>query len=40
MDTILTGGFNEDLLTLANQKATQLKKDRIALCGKVEVLKS
>ena len=40
MDTILTGGFNEDLLTLANKKATQLKKDRIALCEKVEELKS
>lgn len=40
MDTILTGGFNEDLLTLANQKTTQLKKDRIALCEKVEELTS
>ena len=40
MDTILTSNFNEDLLTLANQKATQLKKDRIALCERLEELKS
>lgn len=38
MDTILTGGFNEDLLKLANQKATQLKKDRQVLYGRLEEL--
>ena len=26
LDTILAGGFNEDLLTIANQKASQLKR--------------
>mgnify|MGYP001067447850 FL=1 len=32
MDTILSGGFQEDLLMLANQKAAQLKMDRILIC--------
>lgn len=40
VDTILTGGFNEDLLILANQKATQLKRDRLALFDRMEELKS
>lgn len=40
MDTMLTGGFNDDLLTLANQKASQLKKDRLALYERLEELKS
>lgn len=40
IDTMLAGGFNEDLLTLANQKATQFKKDKIALWEKVEELKT
>lgn len=40
MDAILAGDFNEDLLTLANQKATQFKKDKIALWEKIEELKS
>ena len=39
LDTMLTGGFNSDLLTLANQKATQLKKDRLALCERLDELK-
>ena len=40
MDTMLTGGFNDDLLALANQKATQLKRDKVALYGRIEELKS
>lgn len=40
MDIMLAGGFNEDLLTLANQKATQLKKDRFALDARMEELRS
>ena len=40
MDTILAGGFNDDLLTLANQKATQLKRDRLALYERIEEIKS
>jgi len=40
MDTILSGGFNEDLLKLANQKATQLKRDRVALFERMEDLKA
>ena len=40
LDTILAGGFNDDLLTIANQKATQLKRDRLALYERMEDLKS
>lgn len=40
LDTILAGGFNEDLLTLANRKASQLKRDRLALYNRMEELKS
>lgn len=40
MDTMLAGGFNEDLLALANQKATQLKRDRLTLFDRTEELKS
>ncbi len=40
MDTMLSGGFNSDLLVLANQKATQLKQDKIALTDRIEELKS
>lgn len=40
MDTMLSGGFNEDLLTLANQKAAQLKRDRIAFQERMEQLKN
>ena len=40
LDTILAGGFNDDLLALANQKATQLKRDRLALYEQIEDLKS
>lgn len=38
LDTILTGGCNEDLLAIANQKATQLKRDRLALYARIEEL--
>ena len=37
---MLAGGFNEDLLTLANQKASQLKRDRLALHERIEELSS
>lgn len=40
MDTILSGGFNEDLLMLANQKATQLKKEKLALYERIDELKT
>lgn len=40
LDTMLAGGFNDDLLALANQKATQLKRDRLALYERIEELKS
>lgn len=40
LDTILAGGFNSDLLTLANEKATQLKRDKLALYERLEDLKS
>lgn len=40
LDTMLAGGFNDDLLALANQKATQFKRDRLALYGRIEDLKS
>jgi DNA invertase Pin-like site-specific DNA recombinase len=40
IDTMLSGGFNEDLLKLANQKATQLKQDKAALYERLEELKS
>ena len=38
LDTMLTGGFNQDLLAIVNQKATQLKQDRIALQSRMEEL--
>ncbi len=40
MDTMLSGGFNEDLLSLANQKATQFKNDKRALYERIDELKS
>ena len=40
LDTILAGGFNEDLLTIANKKASQLKRDRLALYERMEELKN
>ena len=40
LDTMLAGGFNDDLLALANQKATELKRDRLALYERIEDLKS
>jgi hypothetical protein len=38
LDTMLTGGFNDALLALANQKASQLQKDRQALQERMEAL--
>ncbi len=40
IDTMLSGGFNDDLLTLANQKATQLKRDKSVLYERIEELKN
>jgi hypothetical protein len=40
MDTILAGKFNNDLLELANQKATRLKQDKLALQERIEELRS
>lgn len=39
LDKMLAGGFNDALLALANQKATRLKRDRQALCERMEELK-
>ena len=39
LDTMLTGGFNEDLLSIANQKANQWEQDRLALEKRMEELK-
>ena len=38
LDTMLAGGMNEDLLALANRKATQLKNDRLALKRRLDEL--
>ena len=40
LDTMLAGGFNDDLLMIANQKATQFKRDRLELYDRIEELKS
>ncbi len=40
LDTILAGGFNEDLLVLVNQKASQLKHDKMLLQERLEDMKS
>ena len=40
LDTMLAGGFNEDLLTIANQKASQLKRDKLALYDRLEELEN
>lgn len=40
IDTMLSGGFNDALLTLANQKATQLKRDKSVLYERIEELKN
>lgn len=40
LDTMLSGGFNDDLLKLANQKATQLKADKQVLYERIEELSS
>ena len=37
---MLSGGFNDALLTLANQKATQLKRDKSVLYERIEELKN
>jgi len=40
MDTMLMQGFNADLLALANQKATQLKCERLELYDRIGELKN
>ena len=40
LDTMLTGGFNNALLAIANQKAAQLKQDRLTLYARMEELSS
>ena len=39
-DILLTGGFNNDFLALANQKATQMKRERLILQRRIDELKS
>ena len=38
LDTILTGGCNEDLLAIAKQKATQLRRNPLAPYARIEEL--
>lgn len=40
MDSLLSGALNEDLIKLANAKATQLKQDRLALQQRLDDLAS
>lgn len=40
IDNMLSGGFNADLIVLANRKAEQLKLDRITLQEKIDGIKS
>ena len=40
IETILSEALNDDLLALANQKATQLKNDKLALYDRIEELSS
>jgi len=39
LDTMVSGGFNSDLLMLANEKATQLKREKLALYERIEELR-
>jgi len=39
LDAMLAGECNDDLLTLVNQKATRLKKDRLALQKRIDEMK-
>lgn len=40
VDTILSGALNDDLLKLANEKATKLKKDKAVLLERIEQIHS
>lgn len=40
MDAILAGGFNGDMIAIANQKAVRFKNDKLALCGRIDALKA
>ena len=40
LDAMLAGGFNDELLALANQKAAQLKRDRLILQERIDERKS
>ena len=40
LDVMLAGGFNDALLTLANQRAVQLERERLALHQRIEAQKS
>ena len=39
VDSMLSGGFNDDLLKLANQKASQLKREKATLYERIEGMK-
>lgn len=39
MDTIMSGGFNNDLLVLANEKASKLKREKLSLYDRIDELK-
>jgi hypothetical protein len=40
VESMLSGGFNSDLLSLANQKATQLKREKMVLYDRIEEQKN
>lgn len=40
LDAMLAGGFNDDLLAIANQKAARFKRDRLALAERLEELRN
>ena len=39
MDAMLSGGFNSDMIAIANQKATRFKNDKLALYERIDALK-
>ncbi len=40
MDAMLSGGFNSDMIAIANQKATRFKNDKLALYEHIDALKA
>ena len=40
MDAMLSGGFNGDMAAIANQRATRLRNDKLALYKRIDALKA